>query len=935
MTDTVNKMNMCRLAVRIGALAIVTAMLGGCDLFTSPETRISRARDHIDDGETRAAIIELRKLLEGEPSHAQARLLLAEAEFAGGDFVAAEADLNRALEAGTPAADAADLKARLQLAFARNEALLTQLEAGEIKLAEPDRSIYRGRALLGLRKPAEARRAFEDALAAAPDSMDAKLGLIETTAAAGMVTAALDELAQIVAADPAAARAQVLRGSLLLQVGRPKEADAALTAALEHASGRLDEMAQLQALAGQVDARLSTADIAGADAAMVELEKRAANAPIARLLKARLMIAKGDLPSAVAGLTSLSNDLPQFLPSRFMLGSALLAQGNLYQAERHLAMVVQAVPDNLEARKRLAEIRLRMNRPESAVELLSATGSERLTDPQAIALLGAAQLSAGADPSAIPRLEDAVSRQPDNRSARLDLAGLYIGAGNASRAIELLRTTPVSQTDARREYLLIRALAATSGEQSARSEIARMTAAYPRDVERLNLAAGFLLSFGDKAAATRALEQALAAKPDHVPTLINLSRSRVDSGRAEDAEGLLRRALSHDPASVEARIALAEMAGRRGDTDEARRLLEEIRVDDARAVASKLLLARLYLNGRESAKASKVLAEAIAAAPNRSDVLAAAGRLQADYGQHEQALGYFRKAADLEPQVAAHWINLARAQTALNYGPAARESLQRALNLEPDSVDVVAFAAKMDFADQRGEQGLVRVVELRRRLPKDAGAALLEGDTRASLGQYAEAAKAYAESRRLQPSAAAAVRESQARQLAGQTDANGSLREWLRQHPDDLPARAMHAVFLDQAGQSDQAIQEYERYLAAGDRDPVMLNNLAWRYFEKGDPRAEALARDAQRLAPTNGAIADTLGWILVRKGAHDEGIRLLREAASLAPDEPEIQLHLAEALVTTGKAGEARQLLGKLLEGKREFAARDRAQELLRKAGG
>ena len=45
--------------------------------------------------------------------------------------------------------------------------------------------------------------------------------------------------------------------------------------------------------------------------------------------------------------------------------------------------------------------------------------------------------------------------------------------------------------------------------------------------------------------------------------------------------------------------------------------------------------------------------------------------------------------------------------------------------------------------------------------------------------------------------------------------------------------------------------------------------------------------------------------------------------------------MHLAEALVIAGKSGEARQLLGKLLEGNREFAARDRAQELLRKAGG
>ena len=708
-----------------------------------------------------------------------------------------------------------------------------------------------------------------------------------------------------------------------------------MTAALLHAKGHLDEMAQVQAIAGQVDARLANADIEGAKAAMAELEKRAGSAPVARLLKARLAIANNDLTTAIAGLTSLTNDLPEFLPSRFLLGSALLAQGNLYQAEHHLAMVVQAVPDNLEARKRLAEIRLRMNRPESAIELLSASGSEGLSDPQAIALLGAAQLSAGANPSAIKRLEETILRQPENRAARLDLAGLYIGSGNSGRAVELLRDTPASPSDARREFLLIRALGATEGETAARGEITRMVGAYPRDAERLNLAAGFLLSFGDKAAATRTLEQSLAANSDDVQTLINLSRSRLDSGRADEAEALLRRALSHDETSVEARIALAEMAGRRGDTDEARRLLEAIRIDDARAVASRLLLARLYLNGQETAKASKVLAEAISAAPNRSDVLVAAGRLQQDYGQHEQALGYFRKAADLEPQVAAHWINLARAQTALDYGPAARESLSRALKLEPDSVDVVAFAAKLDFADKRGDQGLARVVELRRRLPKDARAAILEGDTRSALGQHALAAAAYAESGRLQPSAAAAIRGAQARQFAGQPDAQAPLRDWLRQHPDDLPARAMHAVFLDQAGEADQAIKEYERFLDAGQPDPVMSNNLAWRYFEKGDPRAEALARDAYRLAPTNGAIADTLGWILVRKGAHDEGIRLLREAASLAPDEPDIQLHLAEALVIAGKSGEARQLLGKLLEGNREFAARNRAQELLRKAGG
>jgi Flp pilus assembly protein TadD len=145
----------------------------------------------------------------------------------------------------------------------------------------------------------------------------------------------------------------------------------------------------------------------------------------------------------------------------------------------------------------------------------------------------------------------------------------------------------------------------------------------------------------------------------------------------------------------------------------------------------------------------------------------------------------------------------------------------------------------------------------------------------------------------------------------------------------------MLAILQDQAGRDDQAIQEYERVLASGQPDAVMSNNLAVLYQKKGDPRAESMARQAYRLAPTNAAIADTLGWILHSKGARDEGIRLLREAAALAPQEPEIQLHLAEALLAAGHASEARTILAKLMDGSTDFVGRSRAQELLRKAGG
>ena len=917
------------------ALALIATSSASCDLLTSPETRMERAAERIAAGEYRPAVFELRRVLEDDPANARARLLLAQAEFGSGEIEAAEADLDRAIEGGIPPTDAAPLKARLQLALGRFQVLLTQIDAGEIELSDPDRSLMRGRALLGLRRPDEARLQFEAVLARDQASQDARQGIAEAKAASGDLAGAIADLASITAEVPTQARAWLALGSLLMQLGRFEEAHDAFARALENARGRLEEPLELQALANQVDALVAMDRIEEAQDRLAVLENRASHAPLTRMLKARIAVARGDLASAAKGLTELVNDLPSFLPARFMLGSALLAQGNLYQAERQFAAVVEGEPTNLEARKRLAEVRLRMNRPESAIDLLGTTIGEGGGDARSIALLGAAQLGAGADPSAIPRLEQLVKDSPDNRAARLDLAGLYITAGDAARAIELLRDMPAVENDARREFLLIRALAATQGREQARAEVDRMVAASPQDPERLNLAAGFLLSFGDIAGATATLERAMSVVPGHVPTLNNLARARLASQNLDDAEALFRRALSHDAGSIDARVGMAEIAGRRGRNEEAIRWLEEIRVDDARAIASRLLLARLYLSGEETAKASKVLTEALSRAPNRADVLIAAGRLQQDFGQHEQALGYYRKAADLEPREASHWLSVAQAQMALGHAPAARESIDRALGLDRNSVDATALAVRLDLADGAREAVLARVLELRRRVPDDARAALLEGDVRSTLGQHAEAVRAFSDSLRLERSLPAVVRLAQARQLAGVGDPRGPLRDWLRDHPDDLPARAMHAIFLDQSGAAEQAIAEYERVLASGSPDAVMSNNLAVRYLEKGDPRAESLARQAYRLAPTNAAIADTLGWILVKKGSRHEGLRLLREAATQAPQEPEILLHLAEALVESEEAREAREVLGKLLEQHPAFTGRKRAEELWRATGG
>ncbi|MCP4040633.1 MAG: tetratricopeptide repeat protein [Gammaproteobacteria bacterium] len=115
-------------------------------------------------------------------------------------------------------------------------------------------------------------------------------------------------------------------------------------------------------------------------------------------------------------------------------------------------------------------------------------------------------------------------------------------------------------------------------------------------------------------------------------------------------------------------------------------------------------------------------------------------------------------------------------------------------------------------------------------------------------------------------------------------------------------------------------------------KDPMVLNNLASLHATRGDNRALGYAEQAHRLAPKHPAINDTLGWILVRKGNPEQGLKFLREAYSRASREPAVRYHLAVALKELGRTTAAiRELEGLLADGE-SFADVAAARALLDK---
>jgi Flp pilus assembly protein TadD len=75
------------------------------------------------------------------------------------------------------------------------------------------------------------------------------------------------------------------------------------------------------------------------------------------------------------------------------------------------------------------------------------------------------------------------------------------------------------------------------------------------------------------------------------------------------------------------------------------------------------------------------------------------------------------------------------------------------------------------------------------------------------------------------------------------------------------------------------------------------------------------MARRALSLQPNDGYIMDTAGWVLFKKGAVGEAIRLLEAAYQLQPEESVIAEHLADAYYHSQMPEKAKKLYMRAVE--------------------
>jgi len=914
------------LGLALVALCLTVGLIA-CDRLLSADRRIERAAVEFAAGQYVAAMNDAKTALEAEPDHVEGRVLLARISLRLGDAESARKELDRALLAGADPALLRDLHYDIFLQQGHyQDALLAAAVDEEVDPLR--RLLVMGTAQTALGQKEDAGRSIEEALAREPDNRDALLLQARWYWGTGRLDEAGEALDRLIERNPGFAEAWMYKGRFALGAGNAARALAAFEEALKTSSSQLGMPDQFAVHAGIVESRMALADLSGAETGLRALEAMAQNAFVTRYLRARLAYLRGDYPVAVAELQRALSRQPGNPAARLLLGTALIGQGSIEQAESELSGLVAEYPDNVEARRLLAGLYLSRNDAASARRVLANAPAVEVNDPGTDWLTGSVLLASGQTSEAIALLEQGAAANPGNVPLRLDLVRAYLVAGRRADALAALAALPEGEGGLARRKLTVLAEVAGRDAAAARQGIARLVRENSSDAGLLMVAGSFLLSIGDAVTAARTLEQAIAADPRNLNARLALAAATLQGGDLGRGEEHLRKVLELDSTSELALVGLSGVALARGDRAAARQWLERAISADPAVVEARLRLAELALADKDSARMKSMAEQALAVTKNRAQTLNRVGQLLMRASQYDEALARFSEAAELGLDDAG--VNAGLALVALGRTDEARARLEAAANRRRDWAAPVAYLAALDSGQGRFDQALARVDALQ----KAGGAASAADEIRGAVynvsGDHKAAVAAYERAAKAQPASSLAIKLFRARKAAGVSAPESSLTAWLDENPRDTLVRVLLAEHWQLQGDRKGAIAQYEHAVEISP-DPVVLNNLAWLYYEVGDDRATGLARQAYEAAPDNAAIADTYGWILVEKSRAADGVAILEKAAKDAPRVLEIQYHYAVALARTGKRQQAAEALRSLLQATDAFPSRREAEALLR----
>jgi putative PEP-CTERM system TPR-repeat lipoprotein len=911
---------------------VLLLLLGGCGDRSAQQ--LDQARLLLADKQGPAAIIQIKSVLQKHPELGDARLLLGTVLLDGGEPVAAEIELRRALELQAPEDQVVPVLARAMLAMGQTTQLIAQFGA----LRWPDAGATA--ALKTLVAEAEAtegdiaaaRASMALALRAVPDHEPALRLQARTSAVAGDLPAALAQVDALLKIHPESADGWLLRGDLLArQQAEPALVMAAYRQALQV---RPDHAAAHGAL---IALHLSMRDAAAAQAQFEALHKLLPKHPLTRLYEGQLALLKGDLPRArelFQGLLRGAPDNLLLLQSAAMVELQLKAPG---QAEVLLSKALQIAPGAVAARRLLAQSYLALGQPARALSTLEPLTGGNTRDAQALALAAQAQLLSDQPEAAAALFDRAAKLEPDDPKIRTAAALSQLARGKGEQALADLQAVAAADNGPTADLALVATYLRRQAYPAALAAVAALERKQPGQAMPAHLRGQVLLAQRDLPAARLAFEDAVARDGRYFPSVAALARLDVAAGQLDAAQARFKALIQLDPKNGAARQALATLAGRSGASREAvAALLEEAVKADPGDTARRLALIDHHLATHQPQAALVTAQTALAQTPDQFELLGRLGQAQLQVGAQQQAVGTFNRMVALQGKSPLGYLGLAEAQLAVNDPASASRSARRALEVAPGYLVAQQLAITADLRAQQPAAALAIARDVQRQRPDQAVGYTLEGEIEMMHKRWDAAAAVLRKAIvRAEPAQAPARLHEALRQAGHAADADALAERWLKDHPRDT----LFMFYLGDLALNHQKLaeaeQRYQAVLAMQPDHALALNNVAWLMLEQKKPGALDFAQRAVRAAPNRPALMDTLALAQAADGQPAKAIETQQRALAMLPTDPFLRLNLARFYAQNGDKRAAKTELDRLASLGDRFPKQDEVAALSKSLGG
>ncbi|WP_020409338.1 XrtA/PEP-CTERM system TPR-repeat protein PrsT [Hahella ganghwensis] len=861
------------------------------------------------------AFIYLKNALQKNPDHLPSKILLSKVYLDAGNMEAAELELNDALGLG------ADINLLLPML---GSALVLQEKADDVlnlekfnsRLTKPNQfelALLKGQAYLIKEDETLAQMQFEQALKILPNSIRGMNTLATLYLKIGWLDKADLMIKQSLDIDSDNEKTLVLSGDLAARQGNLEAALDSYLAAFDQDN---DDPRILRSL---VSIYLKMNNREEVKRYINLILTQSPNDPAATLINAWLLIEDNDYDVAQQSLADLTAqlsllddpELAQDASLLFIQGASEFIQGNLEKAKKQLELYLSREPSNLAALRMLTEVYVKSGNARKARELLESRRHDIVADAGLQFRLVQLYINEGKMLSADQLLDTLEARYPNSSFIIYLKALIEKGRKRPQQALDLLNSVTFKEAEPL-SFALLRGelLMQLNRLDEARAIADDFVERQAERIDVLNYIAAVYLRSEQVDTAMTFIEKVLAKDSADLNALFNKAIALKSKGQTEEAQKLLSSILEINDQHTPSYLLLARIEMQEGKLENALSRANKVLVYNAanpQALETKLAIYKQQQNWVEALETVRQL--------NKLD------RLNTSYlvelvnvltrlGRQSETERYFKILQSIWSEDADNLGYLARLQMSAGQPDAALESMEKAVQLAPKSLEMQLGLSRLHFSIGQLDKAEEMADRMESQFGRQTEVIVLKGDLAQARGSLESARAAYYEALKSSPDSPPILfnlyqltlsnvgEEQFASMMESKVNSDGAL-PWMR--------KLLADSYLNR-GMLEEARKHYEKLRAVPglENDPAILNNLANIYADSDLAKALDMALKGLDQDAKNPALLDTVGWILARQEKYKEALPYLRNAYSVDASSGEIRYHLGYTLLKLDRSREA-----------------------------